>query len=97
MTFRHIIKEVALDQGVYASFMPKPFTEFPGSGMHTHFSLFKGEQNAFYQEGREDQLSDVARSFIAGVITHAPELIAVTNQWLILISVSTAGEKRPQR
>jgi glutamine synthetase len=47
MTFRHIIKEVALDQGCHASFMPKPFTEHPGSGMHTHFSLFQGEKNAF--------------------------------------------------
>ena len=82
MTFRHIIKEVALDQGIHASFMPKPFTEHPGSGMHTHFSLFSGEQNAFYAEGKEDQLSDVARSFIAGILRHAPEFIAVTNQWV---------------
>ena len=82
MTFRHIIREVALDQGVYASFMPKPYTEHPGSGMHTHFSLFKGEQNAFFEEGKEDQLSDVARSFIAGIIKHAPEFIAITNQWV---------------
>ncbi|MFM2175151.1 MAG: hypothetical protein RLZZ527_227, partial [Actinomycetota bacterium] len=82
MTFRHIIREVALDQGMYASFMPKPFTEHPGSGMHTHFSLFKGEENAFFAEGREDQLSDTARSFIAGIIKHAPEFIAITNQWV---------------
>jgi glutamine synthetase len=47
MTFRHVIKEVALNQGFYASFMPKPFTDHPGSGMHTHLSLFEGEKNAF--------------------------------------------------
>jgi glutamine synthetase len=82
MTFRHIIKEVALDQGFHASFMPKPFTEHPGSGMHTHFSLFQGEKNAFYEEGKEEQLSSVGRSFIAGIIKHAPEFIAVTNQWV---------------
>jgi glutamine synthetase len=82
MTFRHIIKEVALDQGIYASFMPKPLSGHPGSGMHTHFSLFQGEENAFHQSGREDQLSDTARSFIAGIIKHAPEFIAVTNQWV---------------
>jgi glutamine synthetase len=82
MTFRHIIKEVALDQGFHASFMPKPFTEHAGSGMHTHFSLFQGEKNAFYEEGKEEQLSDTGRSFIAGIIKHAPEFIAVTNQWV---------------
>jgi glutamine synthetase len=82
MTFRHIVREVALDQGMHASFMPKPFTEHPGSGMHTHFSLFKGEENAFFEAGREDQLSDVARAFIAGIIKHAPEFIAITNQWV---------------
>jgi glutamine synthetase len=82
MTFRHIIKEVALDQGCHASFMPKPFTEHPGSGMHTHFSLFQGEKNAFFAEGKEDQLSDIGRSFIAGIVKHAPEFIAVTNQWV---------------
>jgi len=82
MTFRHIIKEVALDQGFHASFMPKPFTEHPGSGMHTHFSLFQGEKNAFYEEGKEEQLSSVGRSFVAGIIKHAPEFIAVTNQWV---------------
>ena len=82
MTFRHIIKEVALDQGFHASFMPKPFTEHAGSGMHTHFSLFQGEKNAFYEAGKEEQLSATGRSFIAGIIKQAPEFIAVTNQWV---------------
>jgi glutamine synthetase len=82
MTFRHVIKEVALEQGFRASFMPKPFTRYPGSGMHTHFSLFKGEENAFYEEGAPLQLSTTARQFIAGVITHAPEFTAITNQWV---------------
>lgn len=97
MTFRHIIKEVALDQGLHASFMPKPFTEFPGSGMHTHISLFKGEQNAFYEEGKEDQLSDIARSFIAGIITHASELIAVTNQWVNSYKRIHGGGEAPSK
>jgi glutamine synthetase len=52
MTFRLVVKEVALEQGVYASFMPKPFTEHPGSGMHTHLSLFEGDRNAFYEPAR---------------------------------------------
>lgn len=82
MTFRHVIKEVALDQGFYASFMPKPFTDHPGSGMHTHISLFEGERNAFYDKSAEFNLSKVGRSFIAGILKHAPEMTAITNQWV---------------
>ena len=82
MTFRHVIKEVALEQGFYASFMPKPFTEHPGSGMHTHVSLFEGEKNAFYDASAEFNLSKAARSFIAGILKHSSEITAVTNQWV---------------
>jgi glutamine synthetase len=82
MTFRLVLKEVALSQGVYATFMPKPFTDQPGSGMHTHLSLFEGDRNAFHEAGAEYQLSKVGRSFIAGVLRHAPEITAVTNQWV---------------
>lgn len=82
MTFRHVIKEVALEQGFYASFMPKPFTEHPGSGMHTHVSLFKGEENAFYDANAELNLSKIGRQFIAGILKHASEITAVTNQWV---------------
>src|SRR5262245_47209052 len=55
MTFRLVMKEVALEHGVFASFMPKPFTDQPGSGMHTHMSLFEGDRNAFYEPGAEFQ------------------------------------------
>lgn len=82
MSFRTIIKEVALAQGIYATFMPKPFTEHPGSGMHTHFSLFEGDTNAFFEAGAEYQLSRTARHFIAGVLKHAPEFTSVTNQFV---------------
>jgi len=82
MTFRHVIKEVAMDQGFHASFMPKPFTNHPGSGMHTHVSLFKGEENAFYDAKAQYNLSNVGRSFIAGILKHAPEITAITNQWV---------------
>jgi glutamine synthetase len=82
MTFRSVIKEVGLEQGVYATFMPKPFTEYPGSGMHTHLSLFEGDHNAFYEAGAEFQLSRVARSFIAGLLRHSGEITAITNQWV---------------
>lgn len=82
MTFRTVIKEVAIEQGVYATFMPKPFTEHPGSGMHTHMSLFEGDTNAFYDASGQYHLSKVGRQFIAGLLRHAPEITAVTNQYV---------------
>jgi glutamine synthetase len=82
MTFRHVVKEVALSQGVRATFMPKPFTHQPGSGMHTHLSLFEGERNAFHDPGDPMKLSKVARAFIAGLLHHAREYTAITNQWV---------------
>ena len=82
MTFRYVVKEVALAEGVRASFMPKPFAEYPGSAMHTHMSLFEGETNAFHSAEDPLQLSDVAKSFIAGILEHATEISAVTNQWV---------------
>jgi glutamine synthetase len=82
MTFRAVVKEVALGQGVYASFMPKPSSNYPGSGMHTHLSLFEGDRNAFYEAGNQYQLSKVGQSFVAGLLKHAPEITAVTNQWV---------------
>ncbi|BBY53244.1 type I glutamate--ammonia ligase [Mycobacterium koreense] len=82
MTFRYLIKEVALDEGVRATFMPKPFGQYPGSAMHTHMSLFEGEVNAFHSPDDPLQLSDVGKSFIAGILEHAHEISAVTNQWV---------------
>ena len=82
MTFRYVVKEVALGEGVRASFMPKPFSEYPGSAMHTHMSLFEGETNAFHSPDDPLQLSDVGKSFIAGILEHASEISAVTNQWV---------------
>ena len=82
MTFRTVVKEVAIEQGVYATFMPKPFTNHPGSGMHTHFSLFEGDRNAFFDPAAKYHLSNVARQFIAGILRHAPELTLVTNQYV---------------
>ncbi|HEY3958720.1 MAG TPA: glutamine synthetase family protein [Streptosporangiaceae bacterium] len=82
MSFRLVMKEVAIEQGVHASFMPKPFTNHPGSGMHTHMSLFEGDRNAFYEPGAEFQLSKLGRCFIAGLLRHAAEITAVCNQWV---------------
>jgi glutamine synthetase len=82
MTFRTVVREVALSQGMWASFMPKPFTTHPGSGMHTHVSLFEGDQNAFFEAGAEYQLSKSGRQFIAGILRHASEITCITNQWV---------------
>jgi glutamine synthetase len=82
MTFRTVIKEVALEQGVYATFMPKPLADEPGSGMHTHLSLFEGDTNAFYEPGAQYQLSKTARQFIAGLLRHSSEITAVTNKFV---------------
>jgi glutamine synthetase len=82
MTTRLVVKEIAQDAGVYATFMPKPAAGVQGSGMHTHFSLFEGEVNAFHDPGDEHGLSKVAKGFIAGLLRHAPEITAVTNQWV---------------
>ena len=82
MTYRLVVKEVALANGVYATFMPKPLANENGSGMHTHQSLFKGERNAFFDADDEYHLSPIAKSYIAGLLRHAPEITLVTNQWV---------------
>ncbi len=82
MTTRMVIKEMARREGVFASFMPKPLGGVQGSGMHTHISLWQGEQNAFIDESDQYGLSDIARQFIAGLLHHAREITAVTNQWV---------------
>ena len=95
MTFRLVVQEVAMEQGLYATFMPKPFRDHPGSGMHTHLSLFEGDRNAFYEPGSTYQLSKVARSFIAGLLVHAPEITAVTNQWVNSYKRLAGGGEAP--
>ena len=82
MTYRLVVKEIALRNDIYATFMPKPLFGQNGSGMHTHMSLFKGDRNAFFDASDEHHLSDVAKKFIAGLIKHAPEFTLVTNQWV---------------
>jgi|TARA_R100001126_G_C4826026_1_gene149287 glutamine synthetase len=95
MTFRTVIKEVAIEQGVYATFMPKPLSGQPGSGMHTHMSLFEGDVNAFYEEGAQYQLSKVGRQFIAGLLRHANEISAVTNQFVNSYKRLWGGDEAP--
>ncbi|MCS4490765.1 glutamine synthetase family protein [Corynebacterium sp. ES2794-CONJ1] len=81
MTFRYLIKLIAQRNGVGATFMPKPFRDHAGSAMHTHMSLFEGDVNAFHDPDDEYSLSQTAKHFIAGILTHAHEISAITNQW----------------
>ncbi len=95
MTLRLVVRKVALDAGIHATFMPKPRDEGQGSGMHTHMSLFEGDTNAFHDADDELGLSETARRFVAGVLYHAPELTAVTNQLVNSYKRMVAGYESP--
>jgi glutamine synthetase len=82
MTYRLTVKTVAHEFGIYATFMPKPVAGVNGSGMHTHQSLFEGDRNAFFDATDEYHLSKTAKSYIAGLLRHAPEITLLTNQWV---------------
>jgi glutamine synthetase len=82
MTYRRVVKEGAMKYGVYATFMPKPVFGVNGNGMHTHQSLFTGDKNAFFDPEDPYHISKAGKCFIAGLLKHAPELTAVTNQWI---------------
>jgi glutamine synthetase len=82
MTLRLVVKEVARQHGLYATFMPKPLFGENGSGMHTHQSLFKGKKNSFFDKDDQYGLSGEGKSYIAGILKHAREMAAVTNQWV---------------
>jgi glutamine synthetase len=77
MTYRIVVKEIAAEHGVYATFMPKPLFGENGSGMHTHQSLFADGKNAFYDADGDHHLSDAAKSYIAGLLRHAREIAAL--------------------
>ncbi len=95
MTVRMVLKEIAREEGVYASFMPKPLAGVQGSGMHTHVSLWQGERNAFVDLDDPYGLSTVARKFIAGLLFHAQEITAVTNQWVNSYKRLVSGYEAP--
>jgi len=82
MTYRIVVKEIARQNGSYATFMPKPVFGINGSGMHVHQSIFRGSRNLFYDSADPFHLSQTAKGYIAGIMAHAREMIAVTNQWV---------------
>ena len=82
MTYRLVVKQIALKHGVYATFMPKPVFGINGSGMHVHQSLFTEGRNAFFDAKDPYHLSRIAKCYVAGLLKHAPEITAVTSQWV---------------
>jgi glutamine synthetase len=95
MTYRLTVKEIALEHSIYATFMPKPLEDHDGSGFHMHLSLFEGDRNAFPEPGSPNGLSKVGEGFIAGLLRHARELTAVTNQWVNSYKRLVAGFEAP--
>jgi glutamine synthetase len=95
MTARLVVKEIAQRHGVHATFMPKPLEGVQGSGMHTHVSLFEGDTNAFHDAADHQGLSKVAKGFIAGLLAHAPEITAITNQWVNSYKRLVVGYEAP--
>ncbi len=82
MTYKYIVKEIAHEHGFYATFMPKPIFGENGSGMHVHQSLWKDGKNIFHDDSDEYGLSKEAKSYVAGILKHMPEIVAVTNQYV---------------
>lgn len=82
MTYRLVVKEIANQHGVYATFMPKPIFGENGSGMHTHQSLFTGAKNAFFDANDPTHLSKVGKCYIAGLLKHAKEISSILAQWV---------------
>jgi glutamine synthetase len=94
-TFRMVVKRIALLHGLHATFMPKPVAGINGSGMHVHLSLFKGGQNAFFDESAPHQLSHTALNFIGGLLEHAAGMVAVTNPLVNSYKRLTPGYEAP--
>jgi len=95
MLYRLVVKEIAADNGLYATFMPKPSFGANGSGMHIHMSLFKGNTNTFFDPDDPYHLSALARHFVAGVLTHIREITLVLNQWINSYKRLVVGYEAP--
>lgn len=95
LTFRYVVKRIAMNHGLHATFMPKPVAGINGSGMHTHLSVFRGGENAFYDEAAELQLSRTALNWIGGLLEHASGMVAVTNPTINSYKRLTPGYEAP--
>jgi glutamine synthetase len=93
--YKFVVKEVAAENEIYASFMPKPIFGENGSGMHTHISIFKDKENLFYKKDDPYQLSELARYFMAGLLTHIREITLILNQWVNSYKRLVVGYEAP--
>jgi len=82
LLYRMVVKELAASRNLWACFMPKPIAGINGSGMHTHQSLFRGEENAFFDSSNPDNLSEIARYYLGGVLKYLPEYQLLLCQWI---------------
>ncbi|MFA5857451.1 MAG: glutamine synthetase family protein [Elusimicrobiota bacterium] len=95
MTYRLVVKEIAYQHDVYATFMPKPLIGQNGSGMHTHMSCFKGSKNAFFDPKGQYFLSKDAQQFVAGLLKYVPESTTILNQWVNSYKRLVTGYEAP--
>ena len=95
ITYRLVVKEIAMKNGVYATFMPKPLKGENGSGMHIHQSLFQGDKNAFFDKQDRQHLSKIAKHYIAGLLKYSREICILTNQWVNSYKRLTPGFEAP--
>ncbi len=94
-TFRTVVKRIAMNHGLHATFMPKPVAGIAGSGMHTHLSIFEGGKNAFFDPKAAHQLSETALHWIGGLLAHAPGMVAITNPTVNSYKRITPGHEAP--
>ncbi len=95
MLFRYAVKEFSRREGIYATFMPKPLNGENGNGMHVHQSLWRGEENAFFDEDGKYYLSENARSYVGGLMTHIAEITSILNQWVNSFKRLVPGYEAP--
>ena len=100
MTYKLVVKEIAVEHGVYASFMPKPLADAPGSGMHVHQSLVDSDGNNLFFDKDDPSgynLSETAKRYIAGILKYAPEFCLITNQYVNSYKRHIATDETPSR
>lgn len=90
-----LVKAVAQKHGIYATFMPKPVFGINGSGLHVHQSLFREGKNAFFDPDHPYNLSEVGQGYLAGLLRYAPEITAITNQWVNSYKRLVVGYEAP--
>ncbi len=93
--YKFVVKEIAMQNDIFASFMPKPILGENGSGMHVHMSLFEGDTNIFFDPKSDNHLSEIALKFLSGILYHVKSMTLVLNQWVNSYKRLVAGYEAP--